>query len=65
MFTAAVKDYADWILDRIDPGRLIAYRLYRHHTQPQNGVYVKDLSRLGRDLARVIIVDNNAENFQL
>ena len=29
IFTAAVKEYADWILDLIDPQRVISYRLYR------------------------------------
>lgn len=65
VFTAAMKDYADWILDRIDPNKNVSHRLYRQHTQPHNGIYLKDLNRLGRDLARVIIVDNSAENFQL
>ena len=32
---------------------------------PNNHVFVKDLSRIGRDLSRTIIVDNVAENFQL
>lgn len=65
IFTAAVKDYADWILDRIDLTKAVSHRLYRHHTSLQNGVYMKDLSKLGRDLSRTIIIDNNAENFQL
>ena len=65
IFTAAVKDYADWILDRIDLTKAVSHRLYRHHTSLQNGVYMKDLSKLGRDLNRTIIIDNNAENFQL
>lgn len=65
VFTAAIKDYADWILDRIDPNKLISHRLYRYHTRHQNGLYLKDLSRLGRDLSKVIIVDNIPENFQL
>ena len=30
-----------------------------------DGVYVKDLSKLGRDLKRVIILDNVKENFTL
>jgi Dullard-like phosphatase family protein len=65
IFTAAVKDYADWILDRIDLTKAVSHRLYRNHTSLQNGVYMKDLSKLGRDLSRTIIIDNNAENFQL
>ena len=32
IFTAAVKDYADWILDRLDPENLISHRLYRCST---------------------------------
>ena len=32
---------------------------------PNGPVFVKDLSRIGRDLAKTIIVDNVAENFQL
>ena len=65
VFTAALKDYADWILDRIDTSGHIKYRLYRDHTTLQNGVYLKDLSRLNRDLSRMIIVDNNPDNFQM
>lgn len=65
VFTAALKDYADWILDRIDTASSIRYRLYRDHTTFQNGVYLKDLSRLNRDLSKTIIVDNNPDNFQM
>jgi len=32
IFTAAIKDYADWILDRLDPENLISHRLYRCST---------------------------------
>ena len=76
IFTAAMQDvisfvfimyvqYADWVLDQIDKDKCITYRLYRQHALPYGPVFVKDLSRIGRDLAKTIIVDNVAENFQL
>ena len=33
IFTAAVKEYADNILDSIDEKKRISYRLYREHTR--------------------------------
>ncbi len=57
--------YADWVLDQIDKEKHISYRMYRQHALPYGPIFVKDLSRIGRDLSRTIIVDNVAENFQL
>ena len=65
IFTAALQDYADYVLDRMDTQNTITHRLYRNHTTIADNVYQKDLSRLGRDLSKTLIVDNNAENFQL
>ena len=65
IFTAASQDYADWILDVLDPTKTyIQHRLYRQHTQYDDGVYVKDLTLLGRDLKKTIIIDNIRENFE-
>ena len=65
IFTAALQDYADFILDIIDPNKVISHRLYREHTVNHENSYVKDISRLGRDLNKMIIIDNMAENFKL
>ena len=64
VFTAGLKEYADWILNDLDKARYISHRLYRDDTKQKNGVYVKDLSKLGRDMEKVIIIDNIEENFQ-
>ena len=66
IFTAALKDYADSILDILDPNKiLINYRLYRHHTSLSGISFCKDLSKIGRDLSRTLIIDNLADNFKL
>jgi CTD small phosphatase-like protein 2 len=45
IFTAAMQDYADWVLDQLDPERqLIKYRLYRQHATHSGPVFIKDLS---------------------
>ncbi|KRX10774.1 HAD-like domain [Pseudocohnilembus persalinus] len=63
VFTAALQSYAQPIIDSIDPEKYISASLYRQHLKFQNGKYIKDLSYLGRDLSKTIIVDNLKDNF--
>jgi len=63
LFTAALKDYADMIVDQIDPNRKIAHRLYRQHWILENDIHIKDISKIGRGLEKIIIIDNLAESF--
>jgi CTD small phosphatase-like protein 2 len=59
-----MQDYADWVLDNLDPDRnIISHRLYRQHTIQSGLVNIKDISLLGRNMAKMIIVDNIADNF--
>ncbi len=45
------------MVDKIDPARVVAYKLFRESCTHLDGYYVKDLSRLGRNLKDTIIVD--------
>ncbi|KAK4538185.1 hypothetical protein CDCA_CDCA16G4210 [Cyanidium caldarium] len=65
VFTSALPGYADPILDKMDPNGYIAHRLYRHETKYRDGLHVKDLSKLNRDLRRTIIIDNDPRLFAL
>jgi CTD small phosphatase-like protein 2 len=66
IFTASLPQYADKVLDILDPDNTIfAKRLYRSHCIIQNQIYLKDLSRLGRKLEKILICDNVPENFKL
>jgi len=48
VFTSSLKEYADYMIDQIDPKRLISYRLYRENCTTINNRQRKDLSKLGR-----------------
>ena len=67
IFTTGTKEYCDRVLQLLDlDNNLIKYRLYKHHIALKDiNVSVKDLSLLGRDLSKTIIVDNLEENFRL
>jgi len=60
VFTAALSVYAKPVLNRVDPEGRIHHRLYREATVTYRGQpFVKDLSKLGRDMTRIVLVDNN------
>ena len=65
IFTAATQDYADPIINAIEKDeKYFEHRLYRIHTTIIDNDFVKDLSKLGRDLNRTIIVDNMKQNYK-
>ena len=67
IFTAGTKEYADPVLDIIEEnkGKYFSYRLYRESCTVIDNQYTKDISNLGRDLSKTIIVDNLSQNFIL
>lgn len=65
VFTSQMPTYAEPVLDKLDPNGYISYRLYRDATKYQDGVHLKDLSKLNRDLARTIVIDSDSRSFQL
>ena len=63
IFTAALQNYADLIISGLDPDGVVSDKLYRQHTINIGNSYIKDLDKLGRDIKKVIIIDNISENF--
>jgi len=63
IFTAALKHYADNILNKLDRDNCyISYRLYRCHCTYENGKSVKKLDLIGRDLNKIVFVDDLKRN---
>jgi Dullard-like phosphatase family protein len=65
-FTSATREYADVIINEIEKNRkFFDHKFYREHTIIYKDTFVKDISRIGRDIKKIIIVDNNERNFIL
>ncbi len=68
IFTVGTREYANIILDLIEKKNGTKYfdgRLYREHATKIGNKYIKDLSKIGRDLSRIVIVDNLSQCFKL
>ena len=66
IFTASVKEYADAVIDYLDPHKnMIKFRLYRNNCINVNDrIYVKDLRILkGVDLKDILLIDNSMYSF--
>lgn len=63
LFTASLSKYADPVTDLLDRTDCFRARLFREHCVFHRGNYVKDLSRLGRDINNTIIVDNSPASY--
>jgi RNA polymerase II subunit A small phosphatase-like protein len=63
VFTASLSKYADPVLDMLDVGRVVRHRLFRESCYNHKGNYVKDLSQLGRDIDKTIIIDNSPASY--
>src|SRR5438067_734063 len=63
MFTASLSKYAQPLYALLDKQNVTATNLYREHCTFYNGLFVKDMSRLGRNLSDVIIIDNSPNSY--
>ena len=55
--------YGDPVLDQLDTHHVVHHRLFRESCYNHQGNYVKDLSQVGRDLQKTIIIDNSPTSY--
>ena len=64
-FTNESKEYSDQLLAEIESSRkYFDYNLYREHNILVNNNLVKDISKIGRDMKKIIIVDKLSDNIK-
>ena len=65
-FTNGAKSYSDSIIKQIEArNQYFDYNLYREHSFLCGKEFLKDISRIGRDMKKIIIIDNISNNFKL
>ena len=66
IFSNGSKKYSDIMINSIEgKEKNIDYRLYRDHCIIYNNDFVKDITKIGRPINKLLIVDNLPQNFRL
>mmetsp|Transcript_17466 Transcript_17466/g.37941 ORF Transcript_17466/g.37941 Transcript_17466/m.37941 type:complete len:545 (+) Transcript_17466:82-1716(+) len=66
VFTASVKRYADAVIDAVDEDGVVSERYFRDSCVSRGGgQYVKDLSIVEPNLARVLLIDNTPSAYAM
>ena len=66
LFSFGSPEYVDPIVNAIEKNeKYFEHRLYKQHCVLYGNEYVKDLSKIGRDLKKTLIVDILSKNFRL
>ena len=65
LFSPSHDGIADPVVNNLDPSGCIMHRLYRESTHYINGTHVKDLSKLNRNLNRIVALDDDHLALQL
>ena len=66
IWTSATESYANSLIDAIEyEKKYFDFILFREHAIIIDNDFVKDLTRIGRDLDRVIMIDDMPQNFRL
>jgi len=64
LYSPSIDGIADPVVTALDKEGCIMHRLYREATYYTNGVHVKDLNRLNRNVKRMIVIDDDPEEVQ-
>lgn len=61
LYSPSIDAVADPVVTSLDKTGCIMHRLYRDATHYKNGIHVKDLGRLNRNVNKMIVIDDDPE----
>jgi import inner membrane translocase subunit TIM50 len=64
LYSPSIDGIADPVVTSLDKNGCIMHRLYRDATYYHNGVHVKDLRRLNRNVNRMVVIDDDPMEVQ-
>lgn len=66
LFSSNYMMFGEKIVEKLDPlHAYITYQLYKEHCLYKDGSHIKDLSKLNRDISKVLIIDVDEESIKL
>ena len=65
LYSPSIDGVADPVVNTLDKNGCIMHRLYRDATYYINGTHAKDLSKLNRNINRIVVLDDDREALQL
>jgi import inner membrane translocase subunit TIM50 len=61
LYSPSIDAVAEPVVNSLDKTGCIMHRLYRDATHYKNGIHIKDLNRLNRNVNKMIIIDDDPE----
>ncbi|CCE90448.1 protein translocase subunit TIM50 TDEL_0B03190 [Torulaspora delbrueckii] len=66
LFSSNYMMYAEKIAEKLDPiHAFVSYNLFKEHCVYKDGVHIKDISKLNRDLGKVVTIDTDPNTYKL
>lgn len=66
LFSSNYMMYSEKVVEKLDPlHAYISYQLYKEHCLYKDGAHIKDLSKLNRDISKVLIIDVDENSIKL
>ena len=61
LYSPSIDAVADPVVTSLDKSGCIMHRLYRDATHYKNGIHIKDLNRLNRNVNKMIVIDDDPD----